>query len=327
MGMSLTDILLRDVNSERADSVRVEMGSRSVIRVPKSNSIVAYLVLEGHLVIETDHLSAPTVLQPGEYGVLLYGSPHCLYVDARRPSVRGVAMPQWPSGDEPGELKVGQGATKARFIGAALRVIHNPTRAHIENPVPDLFHLKQGAEHVFKDGALLSDVARIDAACGGPGANAFVNSLMNMHLTHSIRCAGMRLESAFQQLTSSPYLMSSEKTRAIAAAVRLLNTHPERNWTVGSVAKEVMQSRSTFAATFRSCVGSGPMEYLNKVRMERAAELLAEQRLELPLLTIAARIGYGAASSFARAFKVHYGISPRAFCKQSRGRPVLSANN
>jgi AraC-like DNA-binding protein len=216
------------------------------------------------------------------------------------------------------ELKAGHGKEKAKFISAALRLIHNPTRAHNENPLEGVLRLSKSAEHVFKDGVLLTNAEQIEASSRGPGASAFVNALMNLHLTHALRCGGMRLrmDYGFQELSRSPYLSSSEKSRAVATAVRLLNTHTEKGWTVAGLAQQVGQSRSTFAATFSACVGTGPMEYLNKVRMDKAAELLAEPRLEMPLVTIASRVGYGAASSFARAFKAHFGVSPRSFCSR-----------
>jgi transcriptional regulator GlxA family with amidase domain len=132
-----------------------------------------------------------------------------------------------------------------------------------------------------------------------------------------MRCGGMDLEYAFRDLMRSPYLMGSEKSRAVATAVRLLQTHMEKSWTVASLAREVGQSRSTFAATFSACVGTGPIEYLSKLRMERAAALLAEHRLNLPLTVIAHRVGYEAPSSFARAFRTHFGLSPRAFGRRN----------
>jgi AraC-like DNA-binding protein len=314
----LTDILLRDVNAERSDALLVEFGACGVIRVPKSRDIVAHLVLDGSVTIKADQMQEAVVLHKGEYGLVFYGSGHRVYVDAYRPSGKSVLITEWPIGSEPKEMKVGRGNVKAKVISAALRLVHNPIKPHPENPMSDVFLLGLGAESIYKNGVLLTDTTQIEAGCHGPGANAFINTLMNLHLTHAMRCVSMNLEHAFRELTGHPYLMSSDKNRAVATAVRLLQTHPERNWTVASLASEVGLSRTTFAAMFCSCVGNGPMEYLNKVRMKKATELLMEQRLELPLHSIAIQVGYSAASSFARAFKIYYGLAPRAFCRQNK---------
>lgn len=318
MGSSMSDILLRDVNSERSDSILIRMGALGLISVPQSTDIVAHVVLEGRVTIETENMDRPTHLGPGEFALLHYGSKHCIYADSHRPAGKGAQISVWPTGDEPAELNVGKGPGQAKFLSAALRIIHRPTRTHGENPLDDIFCLKLEAKQLFKGRVILTDIEQIEAACHGPGANAFVNALMNLHLTHAMRCALFELSESIRDLPHSPYLMSSEKSRAVAIAVRLMRTHPEREWTVAKLAREIGLSRSTFAAIFCANVGCGPMELLNKLRMERAAELLAEQRLELPLLTIAIRVGYGAASSFGRAFKTHYGLSPRAYCKHHR---------
>jgi AraC-like DNA-binding protein len=320
MGLSMSDILLGEVNSERADAFLIEMGGRGLIEVPQSTDVLAYFVLDGSIKIQAQRAETPTTLQAGEYGLFYYGGAHRVYVDARCPSVRGTTMTQWPVGDQPAELKIGNSPPAAKFLSAALRLVYLVNRPHPENPMPALVHLQHDAQHVLANGALVTDVKAIQAACQGPGASAFVNCLMNMHLTHAIRCASANLDTVFKHLADAPYLMSSDRERAVATAVRLLNTHLERAWTVASLAREVAQSRSTFAATFNKRVAMGPMQYLHTVRMQKAAELLRAYRLDLPLFNVARRVGFGSASAFARAFKLHYGLSPRAFGKQAQAR-------
>ena len=100
--------------------------------------------------------------------------------------------------------------------------------------------------------------------------------------------------------------------------------HPERHWTVANLARELGQSRSALAANFSACIGTGPMEYLNNVRMEKAAELL-QGRHDLSLCAIGRQVGYDNPNSFARAFKAHYGMPPRAFSVHGDTIPMHAA--
>lgn len=318
MGLSLSDILLRDVSAERSDALLVRLGAQALVELPKSNDIVAHFVLDGEVTIEAGKAGDTTLLHAGEFALLHYGTRHSLYPGAHRPAGEGIAIPEWPVGDAPAELRAGTGRDKALLLSAALRLIHRPTSPHEHKPLGPVVRLDPGADDIFRFGMLATDPAQVEAAARGPGASAFVNAFMNLHLTHVMRCAGIALDGAFRDFTQSPYLMTSEKTRSVATAMRLMQTHLERPWTVAGLAREVRLSRSTFAAVFRESVGTGPMAYLARLRMERAAALLTERRLELPLIAIAQWVGYEAPSAFARAFKHHFGLSPRAYCSATR---------
>jgi AraC-like DNA-binding protein len=52
-------------------------------------------------------------------------------------------------------------------------------------------------------------------------------------------------------------------------------------------------------------------EHLTKVRMERAADLLATRRLTVR--EVAQRVGYRQPAQFAKAFRRHRGLAPSAF--------------
>src|SRR5262249_25447977 len=60
----------------------------------------------------------------------------------------------------------------------------------------------------------------------------------------------------------------------IGAAIRLLHESPARAWTVSSLAAEVGMSRSPFASRFTALVGTSPLAYLARWRMQLAAGML-----------------------------------------------------
>ncbi len=103
---------------------------------------------------------------------------------------------------------------------------------------------------------------------------------------------------------------------SIRHALRLIHEYPADPWTVQSLGKAVGMSRSSFSARFQSLVGSSPLRYLTQVRMHLAANAL-EADGEPSLAEVGSRVGYENESSFSRAFKRYFGVSPGAF---RRGR-------
>lgn len=65
-----------------------------------------------------------------------------------------------------------------------------------------------------------------------------------------------------------------------------------------------------FHRIFRAVVGETLNEFVNRVRVERAAVLLRASP-HMRVLDAAIACGYDSASGFSRAFKRHFGISPR----------------
>jgi AraC-like DNA-binding protein len=94
----------------------------------------------------------------------------------------------------------------------------------------------------------------------------------------------------------------------IGRALAVLHARPTEAWTAESLAIEVGMSRSVFAERFSSLVGQPPMHYLAMWRMHMAVQYLREGRGSLA--QIGAAIGYDSESSFSRAFKRQFGVSP-----------------
>lgn len=103
----------------------------------------------------------------------------------------------------------------------------------------------------------------------------------------------------------------------IRHALRLIHRHPADPWTVESLGKAVGMSRSNLSARFASLVGSSPLKYLTQLRMHLAANALTDDA-RLSLAEIASRVGYDTESSFARAFKRYFLVSPGAFRRRQR---------
>ncbi len=70
-------------------------------------------------------------------------------------------------------------------------------------------------------------------------------------------------------------------------------------------------SRAAFAERFRATFERSPMAFLRDLRLRRAARLLAET--DLPVKTVAGRVGFASRSHFSRAFKASFGADPAAY--------------
>lgn len=106
---------------------------------------------------------------------------------------------------------------------------------------------------------------------------------------------------------------------SIRQVLKLIHRYPADPWTVESLGKAVGMSRSNFSARFQSLVGSSPLKYLTQLRMHLAANALKGDA-GLSLVEVANQVGYDTESSFGRAFKRYFGVSPGVFRRQQLAR-------
>jgi len=102
----------------------------------------------------------------------------------------------------------------------------------------------------------------------------------------------------------------------LVKALEAMHAHPEKDWTVASLAEAAHMSRTAFANHFASVLGSGPIEYLTQWRMNEARRLLADPRTSVA--AVAADLGYRTEAAFRRAFKRVTGQGPGTVRRQER---------
>jgi AraC-like DNA-binding protein len=97
----------------------------------------------------------------------------------------------------------------------------------------------------------------------------------------------------------------------VGRALALLHRNAERAWTLEGLAREAGLSRSALAERFTHFVGSPPMQYLGRWRMQTAARLLRDG--DAKIAAVAAQVGYESEAAFSRAFSRMVGVSPAAW--------------
>jgi AraC-like DNA-binding protein len=102
----------------------------------------------------------------------------------------------------------------------------------------------------------------------------------------------------------------------VLAAIHL---NPEREWSVGALAKVMGASRSGFAKRFADVLGETPARYVLRVRMHQARLWLQRDRLRVS--AAADRLGYESEAAFSRAFKRVLGAPPSHFRSEAGAHP------
>jgi PAS domain S-box-containing protein len=111
----------------------------------------------------------------------------------------------------------------------------------------------------------------------------------------------------------------------LAPAVELIARNYQRRLTVSELADSVAMSVSYFTRSFRKQFGLSPHQYITRVRLAAACELLA--RTDLPLSAIATRTGFYDQSHLSNALRRGSGVTSTAYRERvqastrGRGKP------
>ena len=108
----------------------------------------------------------------------------------------------------------------------------------------------------------------------------------------------------------------------IQEAVTYMEQNLSRNVTVEEIADVCGLNRSYFSKLFRESMGCPPQEFLIRMRLARATELMRAG--EMSIGEVAARCGYPNQLHFSRAFKKRYGVPPREWRSQNGAPPKKS---
>ena len=103
-------------------------------------------------------------------------------------------------------------------------------------------------------------------------------------------------------------------TQRLKTVLQLLSAHYAEPLRVADAAGVCSFSASHFMRWFRQMTGQSFIAFLNEYRLNTAAEAL--RTTDETVLTIASRCGFENLSYFNRAFKAHFGMTPRDYRKK-----------
>jgi len=93
-------------------------------------------------------------------------------------------------------------------------------------------------------------------------------------------------------------------------------SNPDLN--IDQIITELGYSRSVFYRKIKGLTGFAPNDFLREYRFKRAAEMIL--RGENSLVTISEHTGFSSYSYFSKAFKLHFGVSPKDYGKHADAR-------
>jgi len=181
-------------------------------------------------------------------------------------------------------------------------IIHDSALNPLFSALPKLLHTSLSRTGEMHN---LSGVARLMAEeidRHNSGSSYIVERLLEILCAEAIRSY---CETTPQQ---QPNWIRGIKDPIIGRAIIEMHQRPGADWSVKKLAELAAISPSRFAARFSESVGSSPMVYLTKWRMNIACQILATTKCRLD--QIATDIGYENTTAFSRAFKKHVGQPP-----------------
>lgn len=134
------------------------------------------------------------------------------------------------------------------------------------------------------------------------GGDLIVQRLTDIMLYYLIRI--WLLENPMQ----NPGWVSAFHDKLVLTALEAMHKRINFDWNLDNLSKSIGVSRATLANRFRDVLGIPPIEYLAKLRMEKAKQMFQKDNLRLE--EIAQNVGYSSAFSFSKAYKRIYGSSP-----------------
>ncbi|WP_437280246.1 AraC family transcriptional regulator [Sorangium sp. So ce375] len=177
-----------------------------------------------------------------------------------------------------------------------------------------VIHLPAGEVRRSPGLSAVVGLLRAALADASPGQAQLARALLEPLLAYALHCHEHAREGR------EPRALDRRGARAfdrrVARVLRLMQEKPAERWSVEALAKAAGLSRAALARRFLAELGVPPLRYLAELRMQRAAELLAES--DGSLAAVAAEVGYDSEFAFSRAFKRHMGEAPGAFRRRSR---------
>ena len=274
----------------------VEYTGRWRIRRDVEGKPVYFAVLEGQCrLVRADQ--PPIIVRTGDF--VLSPSTNDQIIESIDAPAQGIAMA--PTELSEGRFRVGLADDEVNLrMQIGLCSFASPDAALLVSLLPSMI-IARGEPRLAQLLNLVSDETRQSR----PGRELVLERLLEVLLIEALRSGA--------DTASAPSVARGLSDNRLVAALRAVHARPDHGWTVADLAAEAAMSRSAFFARFTRVVGLPPMEYLIAWRMALAKRLLRSQ--EHGVEQVAARVGYGSASTFSTAFARHVGMSPMRYAR------------
>lgn len=270
------------------------------ITFPGGQLAAIHLILEHECWITVEDVEQPYHLTAGDIAILPLDRSHTI---KDHPDSYAVPLHDIP------ELKLEQTYTTLRHggVGATTKLL--TASYQVETLLPHMFLegfpplIRIDRDNLDRTSLIQAslDLAELEMDQAKPGVSTVLRRLSEIVFVQALRTY-LKAPHGYQGWLAA---LTDEDLGPVMAA---LHRTPEHKWKLEEMADLANVSRSSFAARFKTVVGTTPLDYLTQWRMYLAANLLSEEGASVA--EVAARIGYESEQSFTRAFRRQMGISP-----------------
>ncbi|MGL5815657.1 MAG: cupin domain-containing protein [Aeromonas sp.] len=257
-----------------------------------------HLLMKGEIRVST-HQGQEVTLQPGELLLLPGGEPHTV----------------WRGGEPLADVEVddgvlpirGDGGDEVEFLCGEFHY-QGPLRPLLLDALPSPLCIPLLASESREALALVLTLIRQELAREQQGSSAVLTALSQVLLAMGLRAHASDPGAALG-------LIGALQDARLGRSLQAMLATPAHPWSVDELATLAAMSRATYFRHFRQRLGCSVWEFMVRVRMVRAAELL-RQPDHLPIGEVAQLVGYQSEAAFAKAFKQSTGLAPGRFRQQ-----------
>ena|SRR5882724_5137558 len=112
-----------------------------------------------------------------------------------------------------------------------------------------------------------------------------------------------------------PQLLHDDTFRRLCRGRDLLAAEYQSRVLLEQAARQACLSEFHFHRLFRATFGETPHDFLTRLRMDRARQMLASER---SVTEVCFEVGYGSLGSFSSKFRAQFGRSPAEFQREVR---------
>jgi len=277
--------------------------------MPDSQHVIAYhVVASGSCWVElVGPESSPIQLEAGTVVVFPQGDPHVLSSEPGMRAPFNYELLEAPRPEDISPLLLtrnSNGANVSRLICGFLGCDALPFNPLLQS-LPKLLIVSDGYRANRNWLSRLIDASSEEIRHGRTGSRNVLSRLSELIFIEAVRMYAEHLPE------DSVNWLAGLRNPTVGRAIRLLHEDQAKPWTLATLASAAGVSRTVLAEAFKQSLGSSPMAYLARWRMQVASGLMAREHSTLA--SIASDVGYSSEAAFSRAFKRCTGMAPAAW--------------
>ncbi|MBN3847830.1 AraC family transcriptional regulator [Paraburkholderia sp. Ac-20342] len=190
------------------------------------------------------------------------------------------------------------------------RFVYAPgSSALLLDALPDPLHVSLGGARTLGTLQTVIALMRGEAERRQPGAFAIVTALSHALFAMALRVYG-------EHAAQSTGVLALLTDARLGASVQAMLDAPERAWTIAELGERAAMSRATYARRFNERAGVTVMDFLTRIRMTIASDLLLRTRRSAA--EIGEAVGYQSEAAFGKAFAQSVGMTPGRYRRRAQ---------